>query len=59
MINLISDIIFLLITLFICFKAIGYGVYEYKEKENKVGGIFIAFFSILSTVFANIMMKIY
>ncbi|MBQ3415734.1 MAG: hypothetical protein IJH39_10465 [Clostridia bacterium] len=59
MINFVSDIIFLLVTSFICLKAIGYGIYEIKEKSNKFGGTFIALFSLFSTIFANIMIKLY
>ncbi len=59
MINLISDIIFFFVSLFICLKAIGYGIYEFKENSNKIAGFFIVFFAILSTIFSNIMIKIY
>lgn len=59
MINFMSDIIFFFVTLFICLKAIGYGLYEFKENNNKIAGVFIIIFAIVSTTFSNIMMKIY
>ena len=53
--NIIYDIIFLLISLYILLKAIGYGIYELKEKENKTGGTTVIVFSILVVIFSNIM----
>ena len=58
MTNIIYDLIFLLISVFILLKAIGYAIYEIKELKNKVGGITIISFSILVVIFANIMMWI-
>ena len=58
MTNIIYDLIFLLISIFILLKAIGYAIYEIKELNNKVGGITIISFSILVVIFANIMMWI-
>lgn len=58
MTNIIYDLIFLLISIFILLKAIGYAIYEIKELNNKVGGITIISFSILVIIFANIMMWI-
>lgn len=59
MTNIIYDLIFLLISIFILLKAIGYAIYEIKELNNKVGGITIISFSILVIIFANIMMWIH
>lgn len=59
MTNIIYDLIFLLISIFILLKAIGYAIYEIKELNNKVGGITIISFSILVVIFANIMMWIH
>ena len=59
MTNIINDLIFLLISIFILLKAIGYAIYEIKELNNKVGGITIISFSILVIIFANIMMWIH
>lgn len=58
MINIIYNLIFLLISVFILLKAVGYAIYEIKELNNKVGGITIISFSILVVIFANIIMWI-
>lgn len=49
-------IVFLLISLYILLKAIGYGIYEIQEKENKTGGFTVIVFSLLVSTFANLMM---
>ncbi len=54
----IFNVIFLLISLYILFKAIGYGIYEINEKENKSGGISVIAFSIIVVISSNIMMLI-
>ena len=56
--NTIYDIIFLLISIYIMLKAIGYGLYEIKEKMNKSGGITVIAFSIIVVIFANTIMFI-
>ena len=58
MTSIIYDLIFLVITIFILLRVIGYAIYEIKELNNKVGGITIISFSTLVVVFANIMMWI-
>ncbi|MGN1297778.1 MAG: hypothetical protein ACI4VH_05065 [Clostridia bacterium] len=58
MMNIIYNLIFLLISVFILLKAVGYAIYEIKELNNKVGGITIISFSILVVIFANIIMWI-
>ena len=54
--SIIYDIIFLLISLYILLKTIGYGLYEIKEKMNKSGGITVIAFSIIVVIFANTIM---
>lgn len=56
--SIIYFIIFLIITLYILLKTIGYAIYEIKEQNNKIGGIVIISFSILVVIFVNIMMLI-
>lgn len=51
-------IVFLIVTLYIILKTIGYAIYEIKEQNNKIGGIIIIFFSTLVVVFVNVMMLI-
>lgn len=58
MISLIYDLIFLLITLYVLFKVIGYAIYEIKELNNRMGGIVVITFSIIVVIFSNIMMFI-
>lgn len=56
--SIIYFIIFLIITLYILLKTIGYAIYEIKEQNNKIGGIVIISFSTLVVIFVNIMMLI-
>ena len=55
---MIYNIIFLVATFYILLKTIGYGIYEFKEKNNKSGGISVILLSIFSVVLSNIMMWI-
>lgn len=54
--SIIYNLFFLVITIFILLKVVGYAIYEIHQLNNKVGGITIISFSILVVVFANIMM---
>lgn len=56
--HIIYFIVFLIITIYILLKAIGYAIYEIKEFNNKVGGIVIISFSTLVVIFVNIIMLI-
>lgn len=56
MINAIYNIFFFLISIYILLKAIGYSIYEISENKNKSGGIIVIAFSMLVTIFSNIMM---
>lgn len=56
MTNILYDIIFLVISIYILLKTIGYGIYEIKEKENQISGSVIIIFSILIVIFSNVMM---
>lgn len=56
--SIIYFIVFLIITLYILLKTIGYAIYEIKEQNNKIGGIVIISFSTLVVIFVNIMMLI-
>ena len=49
----IYDLLFIIASILILFKAIGYGIYEIKEMKNKPGGISIISLSILITIFFN------
>lgn len=52
---LIYDILFIVTSIFILFRVIGYGIYEIKEMNNKLGGITVITFSFLVTIFFIIM----
>ena len=56
--SIVYNIIFLILTLYILLKTIGYAIYEIKECNNKVGGIVIISFSTAVVIFVNIMMLI-
>lgn len=56
--HIIYFIVFLIITIYILLKAIGYAIYEIKELNNKIGGIVVISFSTLVVFFVNIMMLI-
>ena len=54
MTNLIYNLLFIITSIFILLKTIGYGIYEIKEMKNKYGGITIISISILITIFFNL-----
>ena len=59
MFSVIYHILFLLTSLYILLKTIGYGIYEINTIKNKYGGLVVITFSILVTVFANVMFWMY
>ena len=48
-----------LLTLFIFLDNIGYGVYEIKEKKNKLGGFCVIAIATIMIVFVNYSMIIF
>ena len=58
MTSVIYKLFFLLLTIWILLKAIGFAIYEIKELDNKTGGVVVICFSGLVIIFANIMMWI-
>ena len=58
MFNFIYDIIFAIASLYILAKAIAYGIYEKNTENNKYGGISVIIFSVLVTIFVNIIIWI-
>lgn len=52
--SFIYDFLFIITSIFVLFKAIGYGIYEIKQVENKSGGICVITFSILVVIFFDI-----
>ena len=47
------NIIVLLLTLWIFFKTVSYGVFEYQENNNKIGGVIIFILSSVSLLLPN------
>ena len=56
--SLIYDIIFSIFSLFILLRCIAYGIYEFKEENNKYGGILFIGTGIVAVIFSNILMFI-
>ncbi len=53
---MIYNIVFFIITFYICLRTIAYGLYELKEKNNNTGGICVITLSLISVIFSNIAM---
>ncbi len=53
--NFVYHILFLIISIYILLKTIGYALYEINTIKNKPGGIVIITFSIFVVIFANVM----
>lgn len=47
-------ILFFVISLFILFKTLGYGWYEWKEKDNVVAAIVILLLALFSVICINV-----
>lgn len=47
--------LYLLASLVICIKTLSYGFFEWKQKENKVGGAMVISIALISFVFSNVM----
>ena len=56
--SIVFHIFFLIISLYILFKAIGFGVYEFNVQKNKSGGVIVISFSTFVVIFTNIMVWI-
>ena len=52
MTSVIYKLFFLLLTIWILLKAIGFAIYEIKELDNKTGGVVVICFSVLVIIFA-------
>lgn len=42
-------------SLIICIKTLSYGFFEWKQKENKLGGAIVVSIALLAFVFSNVM----
>jgi len=54
MLNSIFHVLFLIFTLYVLVNTISYGIYEFKNEDNKYGGICVIIFTIFSVIFSNI-----
>lgn len=54
MFNVVYHLLFLIISLYVALKAIGYAIYEINTLKNKSGGIVIITFSIFVVIFSNL-----
>lgn len=57
--NFVYHVLFLLISLFVLLKSIGYALYEINTIKNKSGGIVVIAFSVLVVIFSNVMIWIH
>lgn len=57
--NIVYHVLFLMISLYILLKAIGYALYEINTINNKAGGIVVITFSVLVVIFSNVMIWMY
>lgn len=55
----IYDFLFIITSIFILFKVIGYGIYEIKELNNKIGGITVIAFSSIVVILFIIIILLY
>ena len=51
----VYHLFFLIISIYILLKVIGYSLYEINTLKNKSGGIVIITFSIIVVIFSNVM----
>ena len=52
--SMVFHVLFLLVSVFICLKTIGYAMYEINTLHNKLGGIAVIAFSVLVVLFTNV-----
>ena len=51
----VYHLFFLIISIYILLKVIGYSLYEINTLKNKSGGIVVITFSIIVVIFSNVM----
>lgn len=50
MLTALELVFFIIFSVFAFWQVLAYGIYEFKEQKNKVGGIFIILFGLLASV---------
>lgn len=51
--------IYCVCSLIVCIKTVSYGFFEWKQKENKVGGAIVVSVALFAFVFSNIMFLLF
>lgn len=51
-------IVILLVSIFIFLKTLFYGIYEWKEQNNKSGSIVIILIAIISLIFPSVLVSL-
>ncbi len=54
MVNIIEFIIFIGFIVYVFIKSLAFGIYEIKQQNNKVGGIFVICFSLFCCFLASL-----
>ena len=57
--SIVYHILFLIFSLYILLRTIGYALYEINTIQNKVGGISVIVFSVLVVIFSNVIVWMY
>lgn len=55
MFSIVYHIVFLLFSLYILLTTCSYGIYEFINEKNKIGGIIVIIFTIFCVLFSNIL----
>ena len=54
MLDVLYHILFTVFTIYVMIEAISYAIYEIKNENNKLGGIFVISFAAFCSIFSNI-----
>lgn len=49
MLTILELVFFIIFSIFAFLQVLAYGIYEFKEQKNKIGGIFIILFGLLAS----------
>lgn len=50
MVNFIEFIVFIIFNIYVLYQSLIYGIYEFKELNNKFGGTIVVIFSFLTSI---------
>ena len=54
MLTTFEYLFFVLFTIFAFTKALSYGIYEIKQENNKIGGIFVILVGLFASIISNV-----